>query len=107
MPTITFVQPGLPNETLDIAPGATVMSAAIGHGIDGILAECGGHCMCATCHVYVDETHLALLPPMTGDEDALLDGTASDRRPTSRLACQITITPALDGLVVQVPERQA
>ena len=62
--------------------------------------------MCATCHVYVDESWLARLPAMADDEDALLDGTATERLPNSRLSCQIHVTPALDGLVVRLPERQ-
>jgi 2Fe-2S ferredoxin len=62
--------------------------------------------MCATCHVYVDESWLARLPAMADDEDALLDGTASERRPNSRLSCQIKMTPELDGIVVKLPERQ-
>ena len=82
------------------------MQAAIGHGVDGIVAECGGNCMCATCHVYVDADWLPRLPAMSEAEDALLDGTASERQPNSRLSCQISVTSALDGLLVNLPERQ-
>ena len=106
MPTVTFLHPGGGREPLHLAEGVSVMQGATSHGIDGIVAECGGNCMCATCHVYVDEAQLGLLPAMTEDEDALLDGTASERRTGSRLSCQITVTPALDGLVVTVPDRQ-
>ena len=106
MPKITYVHPDDTREELEVAEGMSVMQAATSNGIDGIVAECGGNCMCATCHVYVDEDQLDLLPAMSEEEDALLDGTASERRPNSRLSCQLPVTPALDGLIVQLPERQ-
>ena len=106
MPKITYVHPDGAREELEAAEGASVMQAATAQGIDGIVAECGGNCMCATCHVYIEPSQLALLPAMSEEEDALLDGTASDREPNSRLSCQITVTQALDGLVVNLPERQ-
>lgn len=106
MPNIVFVHPDGTREALDIAEGTSVMQGATARGIDGIVAECGGNCMCATCHVYVEPLQLALLPAMSEEEDALLDGTASDRQPNSRLSCQIKVTPALDGLVLTLPERQ-
>ena len=106
MPKVTYVHPGGAREELEVAEGTSVMRAATSQGIDGIVAECGGNCMCATCHVYVEPSQLALLPAMSEEEDALLDGTASDREPNSRLGCQIAVTQALDGLVVNLPERQ-
>ena len=106
MPKITYVHPDGAREELEAAEGASVMQAATARGIKGIVAECGGNCMCATCHVYVEPSQLALLPAMSEAEDALLDGTASDREPNSRLSCQIQVTQALDGLVVNLPERQ-
>lgn len=106
MPRITYVHPDGAREELEVSEGTSVMQAATARGIDGIVAECGGNCMCATCHVHVEPSQLALLPPMSDAEDALLDGTASERRPNSRLSCQIEVTPALDGLVVNLPERQ-
>lgn len=106
MPTITYVNADGTHEELDVAEGTSVMQGAIRNGLDGIVAECGGNAMCATCHVYVEEDQLHLLPPVSDEEDALLDGTASERRPNSRLSCQIQVTPELDGLVVRLPERQ-
>lgn len=82
------------------------MRAAVENGILGILAECGGSAMCATCHVYVDERYLDRLAPMNATEDAMLDSTAAERRPNSRLSCQITMTDDLDGLIVQLPPTQ-
>ncbi|UWU92223.1 (2Fe-2S)-binding protein [Bradyrhizobium sp. CB1015] len=106
MPAIIFIRPDGKSDRVETSGGESAMEAATRHGIDGILAECGGNAMCATCHVYVDESWLVRLPAMADDENALLDGTAAERRPTSRLSCQIKITPELDGLVLRLPERQ-
>lgn len=89
------------NIELAAAPGLSVMEIAREGGIDEILALCGGCCSCATCHVYVDPAVIHALPPMSADEDDLLDA-AGHRQPNSRLSCQIAFTPALDGLRVTV-----
>jgi ferredoxin, 2Fe-2S len=104
---ITFIHPDNRSEQVEAENTTSVMLAALTHGIDGIVAECGGNAVCATCHVYVDEAWAGKLDPVGADEDGLLDGTASERRPNSRLSCQIKVTPALDGLVVRLPERQS
>jgi 2Fe-2S ferredoxin len=106
MPRVTYISQDEKATTLDIAIGTSVMQAAVFNGIDGIVAECGGSCMCATCHVYVREDLLALTPPMQPDEDAMLEGTASERRPNSRLSCQLVVSPEMEGLVVYLPETQ-
>ncbi|MDH2400595.1 2Fe-2S iron-sulfur cluster-binding protein [Bradyrhizobium sp. SSUT18] len=106
MPAITFIHPDGKSDHIETSDGESAMQAATRHGLDGILAECGGNAMCATCHVYVDDAWLARLPAVGDDEDALLDGTATERLPNSRLSCQLMITPALDGLVLKLPERQ-
>ena len=106
MPHVTYIAQDGKQTTLDIAVGTSVMQAAVMNGVDGIVAECGGSCMCATCHVYVQEDQLAKTPAMQPDEDAMLEGTASERRPNSRLSCQLVITPELEGLVVYLPETQ-
>ncbi len=106
LPVVVFVQAGGEREALDIPLGETVMQGAADAGVRGIVAECGGNAMCATCHVFVAEEFLSRLPPMDANEDGLLDGTATPRGPTSRLSCQLPMTPALDGLVVQIPARQ-
>lgn len=87
--------------------GDTVMSAATRNDVPGIEALCGGCCSCATCHVYVDDAWADRLPPLSPDENDLLDGTAAERLPNSRLSCQLTMTAALDGLVVRVPQEQS
>jgi ferredoxin, 2Fe-2S len=106
MPQVTYVSYDGKSTTLDVPLGTSVMQAAVLHGLDGIVAECGGSCMCATCHVYVHEDQLSKLPEMELGEDAMLDGTASPRRPNSRLSCQLVMTPEMAGLVVDMPETQ-
>ena len=103
---IHFVHPDSRRQTVDGAPGGSLMQLATQNGVDEIVAECGGNAMCATCHVYVDEAWADRLPPSSDDEDALLDGAAADRLPTSRLSCQIRLGPELDGLTVRLPDRQ-
>jgi 2Fe-2S ferredoxin len=86
---------------LDGHDGLSVMEIIRENGIDELLALCGGCCSCATCHVHVDPEWSDRLPPMSGDEDDLLD--SSDHRvATSRLSCQIEYGPALDGLRVAI-----
>jgi 2Fe-2S ferredoxin len=106
MPNINFIRPDQRSECIEASLGDSVMQVATGHGIDGILAECGGNAMCATCHVYVDEGWLARLAAVSEEENELLDGVAAERQPNSRLSCQIKVTPELDGLVVRLPDRQ-
>ena len=106
MPRVTYIDNDGKETTLDIDVGTSVMQAAVFNGVDGIVAECGGSCMCATCHVYVREDQLPLTPPMGPDEEAMLEGTASPRRPNSRLSCQLVVSPPMEGLVVYLPETQ-
>ncbi len=93
MPIITFIRPDRRAERIEAEPGESAMQAATRHGVDEIVAECGGNAMCATCHVYVDDQWIGRLAAVGDEEDALLDGTASARQPGSRLSCQIKITP--------------
>lgn len=81
------------------------METAIDNDIAGIIAECGGACSCATCHVYVDSAWLPKLPPPEPIEDGMLD-CVLDRRPNSRLSCQIRLRDELDGITVNVPDSQ-
>lgn len=105
MPKITFVQPDGTKQVVEAAAGATVMEAAKLHRIDGIAAECGGACACATCHVYVDAAWAEKAGKPAATEEDMLD-FAFDVRETSRLSCQIKVTAALDGLVIQIPAKQ-
>ncbi|KRR20649.1 ferredoxin [Bradyrhizobium lablabi] len=106
MPSITFVHPDGRAQRVEASNGESAMQAATRQDVSGILAECGGNAMCATCHVYVDENWLARLPAIGDDEDALLDGAAAERQANSRLSCQIKLGAELDGLVLRLPERQ-
>lgn len=106
MPTITY---HLPDETaveLDVAGGTTVMRAALNNGVKGIVGECGGQAMCATCHVFIRNTGGAELPEISEDEDEMLDCTASERTDSSRLGCQITLGGELQSLDVEIPADQ-
>jgi 2Fe-2S ferredoxin len=106
MPEVTYVSPDGERTTVDAPIGTSVMMAAVDHDVDGIVAECGGSLMCATCHVYVDAEFTERVPPMSSDEDEMLEAAASKRRPMSRLSCQIPLNDELDGLVVHLPETQ-
>ena len=105
MPTITYIQPDGTSESVKAELGLSVMETAVDNGIDGIVAECGGACSCATCHVYVDAEWLNRLPAPDEHEDAMLD-CVFDRHRSSRLSCQIEVTEEIDGLTVNVPENQ-
>lgn len=105
MAKITFIDQDGERRTVEAEAGSTVMEAAVRNDVPGIDAECGGACSCATCHVYVDDGWKdAVGAPQPMEEDML--DFAYDVRPSSRLSCQIKVTPALDGLVVTTPERQ-
>lgn len=102
---VTYIQPDGSQVTVSADPGASVMETAVDNDIPGIVAECGGACSCATCHVYVDAAWLGRLAAPDAQEDGMLD-CVIDRRDNSRLSCQIELGEELDGLVVQVPEAQ-
>jgi 2Fe-2S ferredoxin len=106
MPKVIYVSPKGDRQEVDVPVGTTLMAAALRNGIDGIVAECGGVCMCSTCHVFVDENFFARLPPASDTEEAVLEISAEERQPTSRLSCQIKVTEDLEGLIVRLPERQ-
>jgi 2Fe-2S ferredoxin len=101
MPKVNFVDPAGVRHEVDVETGNTIMEAAIDNDVPGIVAECGGACACATCHAYVDENWIGRLPEIDDMEDAMLD-SALDRKATSRLTCQITMTDEIDGIEVVV-----
>ena len=105
MAKITFIQPDGSEQVVDAENGMTVMETAKKHLVEGIEAECGGACACATCHVFVDEAWFEKTGGPSDMEEDMLD-FAFDVRENSRLSCQIKITDALDGLTVKVPEKQ-
>lgn len=105
MPRITFITPDGERHEVDVENGYSVMEAAINNNIDGIVAECGGACACATCHSYIDEAWIAKMPEMDDMEDSMLDA-AYERRDNSRLTCQLEMNDGWDGLVVHVAENE-
>ncbi len=106
MITIHLIATDQSARELRCAPGQSLMKAAVDAGIDQIAADCGGTLTCATCHVYVDEAWADRLPAPVADESDMLDFAAAPVKPHSRLSCQITLTPELDGLVVHLPATQ-
>ncbi len=106
MPDITLIEANGRVHSFEAPDGVSVMQAATGFGVPGIVAECGGSAMCATCHVMVDEAWIARLPAPLANELEMLECTASPRTAGSRLSCQIKLTPALQGLLLRLPERQ-
>ncbi len=92
--------------TVAVPVGDSVMEGAIANNVEGIVAECGGACQCATCHVYVDDAFADLLKPADEGELEMLTNAFAERRANSRLGCQIRLTRELDGLMVRTPEAQ-
>lgn len=103
MPKITFVDINGGRHECEVASGISVMEGAIQNGIDGILAICGGSCACSTCHSYIDEAWMEAVGAPDDIEDSTLD-LALDRKPNSRLTCQVEVTDAMDGMVVHVAQ---
>ncbi len=105
MPTITFIEHDGTQHTVAAENGETVMEAALRGGVTGIVAECGGGCACAPCHVYVGPDWLGRLDAPALEEQDQLDAVYGCRD-NSRLSCQLRVTEALDGLVVRTPSYQ-
>lgn len=103
MPKLIVVTRAGEESSVDAADGLTVMEAIRENGFDELLALCGGCCSCATCHVHVDPAFADRLPPMSEDEDDLLE-SSDHRDATSRLGCQIPLTAELDGLKVTIAQ---
>ena len=107
MPIIAYIEYGGREHRAEVPLGRSVMRGAIDNNIPGIDADCGGECACATCHVYVDDAWLAATGlPVPGSQEASMLSFAALAQPNSRLSCQITVTEALDGLIVRLPEGQ-
>ena len=105
MPKVVFIRPDGSQQTVEIAPGWSVMEGAVRERVPGIDADCGGACACATCHVYVEGEWLAKLPAKSEMEETMLD-FADAPKSNSRLSCQLRMTSELDGLVVRIPAFQ-
>jgi 2Fe-2S ferredoxin len=106
MPTVTYIEHDGTQHAIDVPVDESVMEGAINNGVEGIIGECGGGLACATCHCYVDEAWLDKIDAPSEAERDMLEAASSERRPNSRLSCQINVTDDLDGLVVRLPETQ-
>ncbi len=105
MPKVTFIDVSGRSSTVEVPEGTTVMRAATDNGVAGIDGDCGGNCACATCHVYVSSEWRGRVGARNPAEVDMLNCVA-ELRDASRLACQITVTDALNGLIVNLPEAQ-
>jgi ferredoxin, 2Fe-2S len=105
MAKITYVENNGTERTVEVGNGASVMQGAIDNNVRGIIAECGGACSCATCHVYVDDAWKEKVGQRSDLEGDMLEAVV-DLRPNSRLSCQIQVSDALDGLIVHMPAKQ-
>ena len=106
MPKITYIENNGKSHTVEVDKGLTVMEGAVQNNIPGIDADCGGSMACATCHVYVNDEWLDKLPTKDDGEEDMLD-MAFEPKQNSRLSCQLTVSNELDGLVVNIPSKQA
>ncbi len=104
MTKITFIQADGTVREIEAEDGSTVMEVAIQNDIPGIVAECGGACTCATCHVYVDEKWADITGTPSAMEEDMLD-FAFEVQPNSRLSCQVKVSKGIDGLIVRVPKQ--
>jgi 2Fe-2S ferredoxin len=103
MALITFVHPDGSREEIDAPSDESVMDAAADNDVEGLLGECGGNAMCATCHVYVLSPDVTQLPSPSIAEEGMLDTTAAPRHPNSRLSCQLFLD---EPATLEIPERQ-
>ena len=106
MPTVVFHQPDSSADVVEATSGTNLMRAAVERGIRGIVGECGGQAMCATCHVYVHPEYLDRLAPIDEDEEEMLEDTAAPRLERSRLGCQVPLDDTLPEIHVDVPPTQ-
>lgn len=106
MPTVVYITRDGKRHEVQVENGYSVMEGAINNNIDGIVAECGGACACATCHSYIDDAWLDKIPKLDDMQDSMLEA-AYERKKNSRLTCQIEMSDALDGLVVYVADNEA
>ncbi len=105
MPRITFIEHNGKEHQVQGEVGQSLMQVAVNNGVSGILADCGGNRACATCHVYVDKAWIGKIEPAEKGEQEMVECTLHTQE-NSRLSCQISVTPQLDGLVVRLPKAQ-
>ena len=106
MPKVIFIDAQGEKTEVVGDSGDTVMNLAVNEDIDGIDAECGGGCSCATCHCYIADEWMDKVGNAEEFEAEMLEHIEAERKPGSRLSCQVTLTDELDGLVVHIPKDQ-
>lgn len=106
MVQVKFIEADGAERTVNVGESISLMQAARALDVGGIVGECGGSAMCATCQVYVDEAWLDQLEPPGEVEEEMLECTTSERQRTSRLSCQIWLEQSIDGLTVHLPATQ-
>ena len=106
MPTIIYIDHEGNERQIEAKNGESVMETAIKNSVPGIDADCGGACACSTCHVYLHPDWVEKVPAKDDMEEDMLDFAYEPDPARSRLTCQIKVTDELDGLVVQMPEKQ-
>jgi 2Fe-2S ferredoxin len=106
MPILLITTPDGAEHDVSAQPARSLLQIVEDAGLDGLVAECGGSCVCATCHCILHEDDLLRVAPPDDDERQMLDFTAADREPGSRLACQLKIDASHEGLRVRIAQRQ-
>lgn len=105
MGSIRFIEHDGAEHTVEIETGKSLMQIAMDNGVPGIDADCGGEAACGTCHVILAGDWLAATGTASDEELLMLEMTP-DRAESSRLACQIIASDAMDGMVAHLPEFQ-
>lgn len=107
MAKVNFIQPDGVTREIEVPAGRSLMEVAVQNDVIGIDGECGGACMCATCHVYVAEDFTDKLSDADELEQEMLDSTSSERKANSRLCCQVNMSEELDGIIIEIPPTQS
>ena len=106
MPIITYLEADGSSKSVELQEGWSLLQGAFAAGVSGIIGECGGAATCGTCHCYVEPARQGDMPAPEANELEMLEFVVAERKPTSRLACQIKATAAIDGMTVALPEVQ-
>lgn len=106
MPEIIYLEHNGTEHRVQVDTGLSAMKGAVDNGVPGIDGDCGGQAACATCHVFVDPAWIHKVGRPVSDQEAEMLDLAVDRAEYSRLACQIEISPELEGLILRMPGQQ-
>lgn len=106
MPVIRFIEVDGTTHPVEAVVGQSLKQTALDHLVPGIIGDCGGCASCGTCHAYIDEKFLPVLPAADENEDMILEGVPAPRASNSRLTCQVPVTAEMAGMEVHIPETQ-